>query len=83
MMGYFVTRLLGRFFQRCIQVAKDHQAGIRVNLYDPDYMTDEEISHFIHGRGPAIDWDLIESRRKSGDKQAPWPVSRPFGRAVT
>jgi hypothetical protein len=68
-----IAALLGRFFRHCIRAANDRRAGIRVDLYDPDYMTDAEISHFLHGRGRCIDWDLVKQRRTAGDWQAPWP----------
>jgi len=78
-----IARVLGRFFGHCIQAAKDHQAGIRLDLYDPDFMTDAEISHFIHGRGRLIDWDLVKQRRANGEKQAPWSENPAIERSST
>jgi hypothetical protein len=47
-------------------------------LYDPDYMTDAEISACFHGRGHTVNWNEVKRRHAAGELHAPW-----FPREVT
>ena len=60
------------FFARLCEAVRVQFHRPRVDFFDPDYMTDLELSHFWHGRCGLIDWDLVRHRRRTGDKQAPW-----------
>lgn len=63
-----LTALLGRFFQYCIKAAEQHRQAVRVSQYDPRFMTNLEISDFLHGRLSKINWDRIDLRRKLGQR---------------
>ena len=59
-----IALFLGRWLRRCIRrLEKDRP--------DFDYMTDAELSDFIHGRAHTIDWAEIARRRRNGDIQVP------------
>ena len=64
--------LLGRFFLRCIEAAENPPNGIRVDAYDPSFMTDQEISDFLHGRVGKINWERVKMRRRLGLCEDPW-----------
>jgi hypothetical protein len=57
--------LLGRFFRHCIERANNPRRVV-VRQLEPDFMTDAEISHFIHGRVDRIDWNQVAIRKRAG-----------------
>ena len=77
-----IQALLGRFFRHCIDAARRADAGkVRIDPVDFRFMTDQEISFFIHG-DPNIDWDRIAERKRNGirmDQPIPGPVAEALG----
>jgi hypothetical protein len=63
-----ISALLDRFFRHCINMAAkaDSLGPVKVHEFDPAFMTDQEISDFLHGRSRLINWDHIAIRKRSG-----------------
>lgn len=61
-----ITAILGRFFRHCIAQAEALRREVEFDQFDPEYMTDQEISWFVHGRLHLIDWPQIRLRKKTG-----------------
>ena len=68
-----ITELLGRFFRHCIEAAEAPPRGVRIEQYDPEFMSDAEIDCFLRGNPGKINWDRIKLRRRLGLRQDPWP----------
>lgn len=62
--------LFGRFFRHCITKANQKDSARGWGHFD--YMTDQEISDSLHGRGHLIDWNEVRRREMAGERQSPW-----------
>ena len=62
--------LLGRFFRHCIaESAAADLKRVQVREFEPDFMTDQEISDFLHGR--PVEWGAVAIRKRGGLRLRP------------
>ncbi|HQU16660.1 MAG TPA: hypothetical protein PLO69_11235 [Gammaproteobacteria bacterium] len=62
-----IAAALGRIIQHCIAAAeRDRRPRAVIHQMEPDYMTDQEISDFLHARMDRIDWNAVRLRKRTG-----------------
>lgn len=67
-----IATWFGRIFRRCIAKAEAADVALAYDLDHSDYMTDQELSDVLHGRGHTVNWNEVRRRQAAGEVQAPW-----------